>query len=179
VTGSAYSFDPVTDYERELVARAGTVVPPPSSKGPALSAGFPNVDDGYYILAVAAIDEVGNIGPAARTLLRADKFVPFTLVSDVMRTQDDLGRSYLRILGRGFREDGTISRIVLDLDGKAPYDFTFERETQGFSVDSDRAIGGLVAGGPRGRQVPAGAPAWPRGAGTGRGPIGLSTGRAP
>lgn len=141
----AYPFEPATDYERELASRAGTVSPPPSSKGPGTSAGFPNVDDGYYILSVAAIDEVGNIGPAARTMLRADKFVPFTLVSDIAMSRDDFGQATLRILGRGYREDGTVSRVVLDRDGKAPYDYSFERSAGQFSVDSDRTINRLVA----------------------------------
>lgn len=140
-----YDFEPITDYERELVARSGTVVPPPASRGPAASAGFPNVDDGYYMLAVSAIDEVGNIGPPARIILRADKFVPFTLVSDVVLARDDFGVATIRILGRGFREDGTVTRVVLDRDGAAPYDYAFERTAGGFTVDSDRSIGGLVA----------------------------------
>ena len=140
-----YSFAPVTDYERNLAAQAGEVTPPPSSRGPAPSAGFPNVDDGYYLFSVAAIDEVGNIGPATRGMLRADKFVPFTLVSNVLLTRDDFGVATLRILGRGFREDGVVSRIVLDRDGNAPYDYSFDLLAGAFSVDSDRSIGALVA----------------------------------
>ncbi len=144
-SAAPYPFEPVTDYERELAARAGDAAPPPASRGPAASAGFPNVDDGYYIFSVAAIDEVGNIGPAVRTLLRADKFVPFTLVSDVLASRDDFGAATLRVLGRGFREDGVVSRIVLDRDGMEPYDYVFNLSAGAFTVDSDRSLGGLVA----------------------------------
>ncbi|NLJ45155.1 MAG: SpoIIE family protein phosphatase [Treponema sp.] len=142
---SPYPFDPATEYERELAARAGDVVPPPASRGLGTSAGFPNVDDGYYIFSVAAIDEVGNIGPPVRTMLRADKFVPFTLVSDILTARDDFGVVTLRILGRGFREDGVVSRIVLDRDGAEPYDYVFNLSAGAYSVDSDRSLGGLVA----------------------------------
>mgnify|MGYP001398951793 CR=1 FL=1 len=140
-----YSFEPATDYERELAGRAGETNPPPASRGPGTTAGFPNVDDGYYIFSVAAVDEVGNIGPAVRTLLRADKFVPFTLVSDVLLARDDFGVATIRILGRGFREDGVVSRVVLDRDGRAPYDYSFDLSAGAYRVDSDRSLGGLVA----------------------------------
>lgn len=140
-----YPFEPATDYERELADRAGDTIPPPAPRGPGTSAGFPNVDDGYYVFSVAAVDEVGNIGPAVRTLLRADKFVPFTLVSDVLTSRDDFGVATIRILGRGFREDGVVSRIVLDPDGQAPYDYSFDLSAGAYSVDSDRSLGGLVA----------------------------------
>ena len=140
-----YPFGPVTDYEKDLAARAGDPAPPPASRGPGTSAGFPNVDDGYYLFSVAAIDEVGNIGPAVRTLLRADKFVPFTLVSDVLLSRDDFGVATLRVLGRGFREDGVVSRVVLDRDGAEPYDYVFNLSADDYTVDSDRSLGGLVA----------------------------------
>ncbi len=140
-----YPFEPATDYERELAARAGDLIPPPASRGPGTSAGFPNVDDGYYIFSVAAIDEVGNIGPAVRTFLRADKFIPFTLVSDILQVRDDFGAATLRLLGRGFREDGIVSRVVLDRDGVEPYDYSFNLSAGAYSVESDRSLGGLVA----------------------------------
>ncbi len=140
-----YPFEPATDYERELASRAGDLIPPPASRGPGTSAGFPNVDDGYYIFSVAAIDEVGNIGPAVRTFLRADKFIPFTLVSDILQVRDDFGAATLRILGRGFREDGIVSRVVLDRDGAEPYDYVFNLSAGAYSVESDRSLGGLVA----------------------------------
>ncbi|HSV57207.1 MAG TPA: sialidase family protein, partial [Magnetospirillaceae bacterium] len=141
-----YPFEPVTDFERQLVSRAGDVLPPPAPQGTAASAGFRNVDDGYYIFAVAAVDMVGNIGPAVRTILRADRFIPFTHVSDILVSRDDFGLAMLRILGRGFREDGPVSRVVMDRDGQAPFDYNFELAAGNYSVDSDRLIGGLAAG---------------------------------
>ena len=46
----------------------------------------------------------------------------------------------LTINGGGFTYDGTISKIYLDQDGKAPYDVTLEVENNQYKVVSDKKI---------------------------------------
>ncbi|MBN1241575.1 MAG: SpoIIE family protein phosphatase [Spirochaetales bacterium] len=140
-----YAFGPATDYERSLVEAAGVPTPDLGTRTEARSLSFRNVEDGYYVFAVSAVDAVGNVGDTVWTLLRADKFQPYTVVSDVVATRDAFGKASLRILGRGFLEDGAVRRVVLDLDGREPWDREYLPGTGGVRVDSDRVISGVEA----------------------------------
>jgi len=107
------------------------------------SISFNNQDDGVWGFAVSAIDEVGNIGPQSTILFQTNKFIPFTYVSAVDSAQDVQGVLSIRISGRGFATDGTISRIMLDRDGSPPYDREFFLDNGDYTVNSDREIRGL------------------------------------
>ncbi len=141
----AYAFGPATDYERALVEAAGVPAPDLASRTEARSLAFRNVEDGYYVFAVSALDAVGNVGDTVWTMLRADKFLPYTVVSDVAASRDAFGKAALRILGRGFLEDGAVTRVVLDLDGREPWDREFLPGPGGFRVETDRVISGIEA----------------------------------
>jgi len=134
----------LSPYEALLVERAGPPVPPPALLGAEPRASYANVDDGYYLFSVASVDRTGNIGDAATILLRADKYVPYTTVGYVDARRDDLGRTSLRLLGRGFAAEGLAATVVLDRDGREPYDLVRERSDGGFRVASDREIDGLA-----------------------------------
>ncbi|MDA8426246.1 MAG: SpoIIE family protein phosphatase [Treponema sp.] len=136
----------LSSYESELVQRAGPPVPPPVIRGTTPSFSQTNVDNGYYLFSVAAIDSVGNISDVSTILLRADKYVPHTIVTRVEPTRDALGRTNLRILGRGFTTDGIIDRIVLDRDGKPPYDVERSSGNGDYRLVSDREIDGFSFG---------------------------------
>jgi hypothetical protein len=136
----------LSPYESELVQLAGPPVPPPVIRGTAPSFSQTNVDNGYYLFSVAAIDSVGNISDVSTVLLRADKYIPHTLVTQVEPSRDALGRTSLRILGRGFLTNGTIERIVLDRDGKSPYDVDRSAANGDYRLVSDREIDGFTFG---------------------------------
>jgi len=146
-----YSLSPVTEYEQRLWTAREPAFPPPAIRTSAPRADFSNIDDGYWAFSVAAVDGVGNVGAASRAILRADKFRPYTTVSDVASARDDFGAIRLTIVGRGFADDGTITRLAIDEDGREPYDRVYELSTGDYSIVSDRLlrlaeVGELTAG---------------------------------
>ncbi|MBL8965372.1 MAG: SpoIIE family protein phosphatase, partial [Spirochaetaceae bacterium] len=131
-------------YEAVLVERSGPPQPPPVLLGREPKVAYRNIDDGYYLFSVAAIDQTGNIGDAATILLRADKYVPYTAITYADARRDDFGRTSLRLLGRGFTAEGFAERVVIDRDGREPFDLERDRASGGFRVASDREIDGLA-----------------------------------
>ncbi|MCX7655674.1 MAG: SpoIIE family protein phosphatase [Treponemataceae bacterium] len=104
-----------------------------------------NIDNGVWRLAVVAYDRVGNVGPVATLYFRTNKFVPYTAVSSLTAVQNDEGKVQIRIWGRGFIEEGPIERIVLDQDGKPPYEREFLFKEGAYRIVSDREIRDLSA----------------------------------
>jgi hypothetical protein len=131
-------------FESSLLDALGLRLPPPSILGTAASYSASNVDNGYYVFSVSAIDTTGNISGVASILLKANKYVPYTAVTLVDAKRDDVGRTVLRILGKGFLADGRIERAVLDRDGRAPYDVDRLFAKGEFSLASDRQIDGIT-----------------------------------
>ena len=130
-------------YETGLVSQAGPLSPPQALLGATPAASYGNIDDGYYLFAAAAVDTTGNIGPSSSILIRANKYVPYTALTYATATRDDFGRTALKILGKGFSVDGPVTRIVLDRDGKEPYDVDGARATGAYRIVSDREIDGF------------------------------------
>jgi serine phosphatase RsbU (regulator of sigma subunit) len=139
----AYNFTPVTAYERRIWMAREPTFPAPTIRSSQPRADFDNLDDGYWALSIAAIDHVGNMGDASRIMLRADKFIPYTIVNDLTTSRDDFGMIMLRIVGRGFADDGPIIRIAIDTDGREPYDRLYESAARDYTILSDRLISGL------------------------------------
>ncbi len=106
-------------------------------------AGGTNLDDGTWLLTVAAVDGVGNVGEPRSLPLRLNKYIPVTQVFSVTARRDMLGRYSLDINGRGFTSNGTIRQIVIDRDGAPPYDHEFNAWQNHFTVVDDRRISGL------------------------------------
>ncbi|MFW5694570.1 MAG: SpoIIE family protein phosphatase [Alkalispirochaeta sp.] len=115
------------------------------------SIGRTNVDNGTWLLSVAAVDSVGNVGAARSLPLRFNKYVPVTRVFATSLERDLLGRYRVSIVGRGFDSNGAVRQVVLDRQGTPPYDYEFNAWQGDFSVENDRRIGGLVLS-----EVPAG-----------------------
>lgn len=111
-----------------------------NSRQPALTR--TNVDNGTWAVQVAAIDDVGNIGVPETLIFRTNKYIPVTEIWNVSTTRDRLGRYALSVAGRGFTAGGTISEVVLDRDGEAPYDYVFRSSRDSFSVLSNGRIEG-------------------------------------
>ncbi len=105
---------------------------------------YRNIDNGTYALSVAAIDSAGNIGKQSVILLRLNKYIPVTYITSVNSKKDEFGNVSITLRGRGFSEGGLIKTIVLDRDGKKPFDYTFERTSGAFKVESDRIIDNLI-----------------------------------
>ncbi|MBN2874087.1 MAG: SpoIIE family protein phosphatase, partial [Spirochaetales bacterium] len=137
---AAYALEPSTDYERDLWTARQAAALSPVIRTASTRAAFTNIDDGYWALSVAAIDGVGNVGEAARVILRADKFIPYTTVTDVAASRDDFGAISLSIVGRGFMDDGAVTLLAVDSDGREPYDRLYPLADGGFSIVSDRLV---------------------------------------
>ncbi|MCK4541212.1 MAG: SpoIIE family protein phosphatase [Spirochaetales bacterium] len=105
---------------------------------------FRNEDNGLWAFSVAAIDTVGNIGDTVTQFLRMNKYIPVTYITMINAPKDDLGRTALRITGRGFSEGGFIQEVIFDVDGKEPYDYIFPFASKQYEVLSDRIIAGPV-----------------------------------
>ncbi len=103
---------------------------------------YRNIDNGTYVLIVAAIDSAGNVGKRASVLLRLNKYIPVTYIAYVRARKDNLGNINLTIVGRGFSVDGDVTEVILDRDGKRPFDYVFKRSDGAFIVENDRIIKG-------------------------------------
>ncbi len=101
-----------------------------------------NYDDGLWALSVTAVDSVGNIGEPSVLFVRLNKYIPLTEIYTIAAITDPLGRYNLNILGRGFTANGTVERIIIDRDRRAPYDYEYDRNSPGFRVYNDRSMSG-------------------------------------
>jgi serine phosphatase RsbU (regulator of sigma subunit) len=132
-----------SDYESYLLRSFGQRLPPPGLMGAAPSFSANNVENGYYVFSVSAIDTTGNISGVASLLLKADKYKPYTMVTQATGSRDEVGRSLLRIQGRGFLADGRIERVVVDRNGREPYDIDRSLAAGEYHITSDREVDGL------------------------------------
>jgi hypothetical protein len=129
------------DFARTAAARFPSAsLPPGRIMGTAAAASFNNRDNGVWRFSVFAIDEAGNIGPPSSLYFRLDKYVPYTYVTFVDASGDEQGRLSVRIIGRGFTDDGSIGRVFLDRDGEPPYDRECFLSQGDYRVLSDREI---------------------------------------
>ena len=142
------SYDEVQKKLDALIDKtAGDVAavpnPPRSLLGSETSASYVNRRNGLYVFSVAAVDEVGNIGPAAKTTILLDKYVPSTYITTINTVTDEFGTVTLSLYGGGYTYDGTITTIYIDKDGKAPYDRVLTMAGGGYRVVSDNRITGI------------------------------------
>jgi len=139
-------WEPSTDpyvagytWNLQYMGASENISPPPSSiMGTSASANFENQDNGTWAFSVAAIDSAGNIGQPSNIIIRTNKFIPFTSVTNVNAQQDEQGVLSIRITGRGFLTGGQITSIVLQQAGKP------DQSTSNFTVVSDREISRIV-----------------------------------
>ncbi len=145
IAGYSYSLDFLGGPQsKPVLADYSITTPPPKIQTDRPQLSETNYDNGLWALSVAAIDSVGNVGKTSTILLRLNKYVPVTYVSFVDTKKDSLGRITLDIIGRGFTTNGDIQEIILDRDGKAPWDYTYFLRNGSFTIDSDRNITGPV-----------------------------------
>ncbi|MCD6121965.1 MAG: SpoIIE family protein phosphatase [Spirochaetales bacterium] len=108
------------------------------------SISYRNLDNGIYGFAVSAVDSAGNIGKPRVALLKLNKYIPVTYISYVKAKKDEFGNVNVSIAGRGFSEGGLVSEVILDRDGKKPYDYAFAGSAGAYKVESDRLIDKLT-----------------------------------
>ncbi|NOY09954.1 MAG: SpoIIE family protein phosphatase [Spirochaetes bacterium] len=105
---------------------------------------YRNIDNGVYALMVSAIDSAGNIGRPNKLIFKLNKYIPVTYITYVKAKKDEFDNVNISITGRGFAEGGLVSEVILDRDGKKPYDYTFLRSSGAFKVENDRLIDKLT-----------------------------------
>ncbi|MDR3139645.1 MAG: SpoIIE family protein phosphatase, partial [Treponema sp.] len=121
------------------------LLPLPRIMGTEQAVAYANQDNGIWCFTLSAIDDLGNVGPPSRVFVRTNKYVPYTDISYADVRRDELGIQDIRILGRGFSDNGRVNRIFLDRDGEAPYDREFFLDLEDYRILSDREIAGIRA----------------------------------
>ena len=105
-----------------------------------------NIDNGLWVLSVAPIDKTGNLGVAATLPIRFNKYIPTTEIYRIATSVDQYEQYKIDVTGRGFTTNGVINRFILDGDGQAPYDYTYDRGENGFQVINNSQVAGpLIA----------------------------------
>lgn len=102
---------------------------------------FKNQRNGLYVLSVAAVDEAGFVGPAENIPVLLNKYVPHTNIFSIKENVSSFGDVTIELSGSDFAYDGTISSVIIDSDGKPPYDMVILRTAQNFSVANHKVSG--------------------------------------
>jgi serine phosphatase RsbU (regulator of sigma subunit) len=103
-----------------------------------------NYDNGYWGITVFAEDSAGNRSRPSLQVFRLNKYIPVTYISNVISVVDDLLRPNLTIRGRGFSTQGKVTSVIIDSDGKFPWDYQFTLDNDDYFVTDDRNIADLI-----------------------------------
>ncbi|MBN2657071.1 MAG: SpoIIE family protein phosphatase [Spirochaetales bacterium] len=101
-----------------------------------------NYDNGYWGITVVAEDTAGNRSKPSIQVFRLNKYIPVTFISNVTAITDDLLRVKLTIRGRGFKTQGDITSVIIDRDGKEPWDLQYFLANGDYAVVDDRTVSG-------------------------------------
>jgi serine phosphatase RsbU (regulator of sigma subunit) len=143
LSGYTYSLERIAaDFKQQIPESLPGLSAPQRVLTQQVKKSYVNIDNGIWIFGVSAIDIAGNVGPLQILAFRANKYIPVTIVSSIAAEEDILGRVKLKIIGRGFTEEGIIQEVLLDRDTKEPFDYTFTREDNDFVVKGDRLLEG-------------------------------------
>ena len=102
---------------------------------------FKNQRNGLYILSVAAVDEAGFVGEPKNIPVLLNKYVPHTYISSIKENVSSFGDIAIELSGNDFAYDGTVRSVIVDSDGKPPYDFVASKDVQDFSVSNSKISG--------------------------------------
>ncbi len=117
----------------------GVKEPPSKIMTPKPEVKISNYENGLYVLSVSAIDDVGNRGPAKKTLVLLNKYRPSTKIFNVTSRKDEIGILYVSISGESFLYDGTISEVIFTgIDNGSR--FVFSQKGNDFKVLSDEKL---------------------------------------
>jgi HAMP domain-containing protein len=158
IVGYTYNLQPgwatLADYEQ---SRVPLLAPPARVVTQATDLVFSNKDNGVYVLTVQALDRAGNRSAPSTLALELGHYQVVTRV-DLVTTQRDpvLGTVKVTIIGRGFQDNGPVSKIYLDrshrippwdieLDPAPPLTVT-DRQISGITLDENRESGSYRVG---------------------------------
>lgn len=108
-------------------------------KNPSYS--FKNQRNGLYVLSVAAVDEAGYVGQAENFPVVLNKYVPRTQIYSIKESVSAFGDISIELSGNDFAYDGTVRSVIIDSDGKPPYDIVVSKEAQNFNVTNSKITG--------------------------------------
>lgn len=129
--------------EEEYRGSPPVLRPPPASQTVSLpETKFQNLENGLWAFTVQAVDAAGNVGPPTTVFALLGNYVPLAVVWSVLEDTDQLGSVTLTIRGKGFLTAGRVEKVLLDEDGRAPYDLTYEPGPDGFTITADGKISG-------------------------------------
>ena len=139
--GYSYTFTLLSSTGREIAYEDTRVPTPPErilTREP--QASFYNRDNGTWLISAAALDGVGNMSAPTPFIFRLNKYIPVTIIDRIGAERDEVGSTVLTIQGRGYVNGGPISAVILDMDGREPYDYRFPAGEGFFTVAGDRLI---------------------------------------
>ena len=134
-----------TSLEDYRTSKVPLLKPPPRVVTTSRERPFFNADNGVYAVTVQAIDRAGNLSVPSTIALALTGYQLVTRVDFVTVARDPvLGTVRLTINGRGFTENGTLKKIVLDRRGARipPWDMEFDPTALG--AVTDRMISGIT-----------------------------------
>jgi HAMP domain-containing protein len=133
----------VAASEAEYLSSPPALRLPPSGQTVALpEKKLSNLENGIWAFTVQAVDAAGNVGPPTTVFALLGKYVPLAVVWSVLETTDEVGNVTLTIRGKGFLTAGKVEKVVLDEDGRAPYDLVYEPGPNGFTITADGKVSG-------------------------------------
>ncbi len=100
---------------------------------------YENLKDGLWAFTASTIDSAGGVGRGSTYFFKTNKFVPRVLVHRVLVE----GEQKLTVLGEGFLKSGTVHTLLLDRDGKAPWDYEYALAQGDYSIPEDGRLEGL------------------------------------
>jgi hypothetical protein len=146
IEGYAVNMQPDwTTIEDYRTSRAPLLPPPPRVVTKATQRQFSNADNGVYAVTVQAIDRAGNLSAPSTIALALTGYKLVTQIYSVDRERDpQLGTVRLTIYGRGFTENGTLKKVVLDRRGARNPPWDMEFDVSGLAKVTDRVISGIT-----------------------------------
>ena len=106
---------------------------------------FFNADNGVYAITVQAIDKAGNLSAPSTIALGLTGYQVVTQVYSVDPRRDpQLGTVKLTVFGRGFTENGTLKKVVLDRRGSRTPPWDIEFDAASLTTVTDRIISGIT-----------------------------------
>jgi serine phosphatase RsbU (regulator of sigma subunit) len=95
-------------------------------------------DNGSILLGLQGIDRAGNVSEINWAVYKLANYKPQTIIAKVDMEIKESGEKLLAIYGRGFSTDGVVTKIIIDKDQKAPYDYVIEAND--INILSDKLI---------------------------------------
>jgi len=141
LSGYTYKLKFLDSDTGKIPAKTAGLEPlPPVVQSTDTAVSYHNRDNGLWSFTVSPIDLAGNVGNPSTLIFKLNKYIPVTYITYVDSKKDILGNMNLLIYGRGFAEGGLIREMILDRDGKEPYDYRFFTEDNFYRVRTDRLI---------------------------------------